>query len=106
MNRPSIENTLISAVLPVYNEAVVLHELFRRVSDAIARTGARQEIIFVNDGSRDGSTEILDDLAADQAQVRVLHLSRNFGHQAAVQAGLAHARGDAVLLMDSDLQDS
>jgi glycosyltransferase involved in cell wall biosynthesis len=106
MQRPPIHEVRISAVLPVYNEVGVLFELFRRVHDAIQATGARQEIIFVDDGSRDGSAEILDTLARDNPQVRVVHLSRNFGHQAAVQAGLAHATGDVVLLMDSDMQDA
>ncbi len=65
----------------------------------------RQEIIFVNDGSTDASPRVLDQLAERNPQVRVIHFSRNFGHQAAVQAGLAHAHGDAVVLMDSDMQD-
>jgi dolichol-phosphate mannosyltransferase len=60
----------------------------------------------VNDGSTDGSRSVLDQLAAKQSTVKIVHLSRNFGHQAAIQAGLCHARGDAVVLMDSDLQDS
>ena len=106
MSRPALNNVLISAVLPVYNEAGGLRELFRRVRDAIEKTGARQEIIFVDDGSSDGSAELLDNVAADHPQVRVIHLSRNFGHQAAVQAGLSHATGDVVLLMDSDMQDA
>jgi polyisoprenyl-phosphate glycosyltransferase len=104
--RRSPHEIVISAVLPVYNEAGVLPQIFRRVRQAIKSTGAQQEIIFVNDGSSDGSTALLDRLAEDNPQVRVLHLSRNFGHQAAVQAGLAHARGDVVLLMDSDMQDA
>jgi dolichol-phosphate mannosyltransferase len=106
MLRQALDKVTISAVLPVYNEAGVLGELFRRVRDAISECGARQEIIFVDDGSTDGSAELLDNLAADYPQVCVLHLSRNFGHQAAVQAGLAHATGDLVLLMDSDMQDA
>jgi glycosyltransferase involved in cell wall biosynthesis len=106
MPRPPLQQILISAVLPVYNEVGVLLQLFQRVRAAIQKTGARQEIIFVNDGSRDGSAEFLDKLAAEHPQVKVLHLSRNFGHQAAVQAGLAQARGDVVLLMDSDMQDA
>jgi dolichol-phosphate mannosyltransferase len=105
MKRPPLDQTLISVVLPVYNEAHVLAELLHRVDRALRNTGVRQEIIFVNDGSTDASPRVLDQLAERNSQVRVIHFSRNFGHQAAVQAGLEHARGDAVVLMDSDLQD-
>jgi glycosyltransferase involved in cell wall biosynthesis len=103
--RRSLEYSLVSVVLPLYNEAAVLDRLHRLVSEALDTCGCRHEIVFVNDGSTDGSDEILDQLAAEDPAVRVLHLSRNFGHQAAVQAGLTHARGDAVIVMDSDLQD-
>jgi polyisoprenyl-phosphate glycosyltransferase len=106
MPRPPVDAILVSAVLPVYNEVRVLGALYRRVRDAVDSCGARLEIVFVNDGSSDGSAEFLDQLAADHAEVRVIHFARNFGHQAAVQAGLAHARGDVVLLMDSDMQDA
>jgi dolichol-phosphate mannosyltransferase len=97
--------TLVSVVLPVYNEGEVLEVLARSVTAALDTAGCTGELIFVNDGSRDTSAAVLDRLAATELSVRVLHLSRNFGHQAAVQAGLAHARGDAVVVMDSDLQD-
>ena len=100
------EGMTISVVLPVYNEARVLPELLRRVGGALAACAADYEIIFVDDGSRDQSPRMLDQLAAADRRVRVIHLSRNFGHQAAVQAGLVHSRGDAVVLMDSDLQDA
>ncbi|MGH7127057.1 MAG: glycosyltransferase family 2 protein [Planctomycetaceae bacterium] len=103
--RPPLSECSVSVVLPVFNEAAVLDELTERVEDALRSCGCRYEILFVNDGSTDGSAERLDDLAATNAAVRVLHFSRNFGHQAAVQAGLSHAAGDAVVLMDSDLQD-
>jgi polyisoprenyl-phosphate glycosyltransferase len=106
MSRPALNQILISAVLPVYNEVGALGELFGRVHEAIAAAGAREEIIFVDDGSTDGSAEVLDSLAASYPQVCVIHLSRNFGHQAAIQAGLSRARGDVVLLMDSDMQDA
>jgi dolichol-phosphate mannosyltransferase len=104
-DRPAPCDTLISVVLPVYNEARILPELLRRVSRAAESCGSPYEIVFVNDGSHDQSPQVLDRLASNDPRVRVVHLSRNFGHQAAVQAGLAHTRGDAVVLMDSDLQD-
>jgi dolichol-phosphate mannosyltransferase len=98
--------TLISVVLPVFNEADVLGTLLGRLLAALEVCGADYEIIFVNDGSNDDSAARLDELARRHSCVRVVHLARNFGHQAAVQAGLVHARGDAVVLMDSDLQDA
>lgn len=96
----------ISVVLPVYNEARVLRELAARVSAACRALACDYEIVFVNDGSSDDSGELLDELAAHDPALRTLRLSRNFGHQAAVQAGLCEARGDAIVLMDSDLQDT
>jgi len=101
-----VNDVLLSMVLPVYNERHVLAELIRRVGESAQRCGCRYEIVLVNDGSHDGSSELLDQLAAADARIKVLHLSRNFGHQAAVQAGLSHASGDAVVMMDSDLQDA
>lgn len=105
-SRPPVADSLISVVLPVYNESGVLPELCQRLRAALTACRTTFELIFVNDGSRDGSAEALDRLARQFAEVRVVHLSRNFGHQAAIHAGLLHARGDAVVLMDSDLQDS
>ena len=102
-NRP--DDALVSVVLPCYNEAQVLRRLTDMVMRALVAHDERYEIVFVNDGSTDDSVEILDELAQANPAIRVVHLSRNFGHQAAVQAGLVHARGDAVVLMDSDLQD-
>jgi dolichol-phosphate mannosyltransferase len=92
-------------ILPLYNEAAVLRRLLQAVSGALEQTECRYEIIFVNDGSTDDSPAILDAMAAQNGQVRVVHFSRNFGHPAAVQAGLDLARGDAVVVMDSDMQD-
>jgi dolichol-phosphate mannosyltransferase len=103
--RPPSDQTLISVVLPLYNEVAVIRRLHEAVADALARCGCQCEFIFVDDGSGDGSDVLLDRLAACDPRVRVLHLSRNFGHQAAVQAGLLHAQGDAVVVMDSDMQD-
>ena len=99
------QETLVSVVLPVFNEVAVLGQLIERIDAAIAPTGYAHEIVFVDDGSTDGSGELLDDLAVDLPHVRVIHFSRNFGHQPALQAGLLRASGDAVVVMDSDLQD-
>ncbi|HUG91595.1 MAG TPA: glycosyltransferase family 2 protein [Planctomycetaceae bacterium] len=104
-SRRTLSRSLVSIVLPVYNEAAVLERLVEMIAVAVEPCGCRYEVLFVNDGSGDGSAALLDRLAGENPRVRVLHLSRNFGHQAAVQAGLAHARGDAVVVMDSDMQD-
>jgi len=103
--RPAPDRTLISVVLPVYNEQAAIDRLHREIATSIDRCGCQCEFVFVNDGSSDGSEQVLDRLAEMDSRVRVLHLSRNFGHQAAVQAGLLHAHGDAVVVMDTDLQD-
>ena len=103
--RPPVSDSLISIVVPIYDESGVLVEICQRLRAAMASCRTTFEIIFVNDGSRDGSAELLDRLAQQHHEVRVLHLTRNFGHQAALQAGLTHASGDAVVIMDADLQD-
>jgi len=95
----------LSVVLPVFNEVRVLLTLVERLVEAVADEAVGLELIFVNDGSTDGSGPCLDELADQHEFVRVLHLARNFGHQAAVQAGLIAASGDAVVIMDADLQD-
>ena len=95
----------VSVVMPVYNEVAILKELTDSVRAALADHCGAFEIVYVNDGSSDGCRELLDDLAADDDRILVVHLSRNFGHQPAVNAGLQHASGDVVVLMDSDLQD-
>lgn len=95
----------VSVVLPVFNEVAVLDRLLAEVVAALRETLLEYEIVFVNDGSTDGSAEALDRLAAQNSRVRVIHFSRNFGHQPAVQAGLLAARGSAVVVIDSDLQD-
>jgi len=96
---------LISVVLPVFNEAAVLQRLVAALQEALADGDVDYEAVFVDDGSSDGSAELLDELAALNPRLIVLHFSRNFGHQAAVQAGLESSRGDAVVVMDSDMQD-
>ena len=104
--RMAISEALISIVLPVFNEQSVLPQLLQAVEDSLQSAGCQYEIIFVNDGSSDQSGAILNELAELNSRVRVLHFAKNFGHQAAVQAGLLHATGDAIVIMDSDMQDS
>ncbi len=94
---------LISVVTPVYNEAETVAELHRRLASVLE--GHEHEIIFVDDGSEEPTRAALAALAAADPRTRVVELSRNFGHQAALTAGLDHARGDVVVMMDSDLQD-
>lgn len=98
-------NPELSVVLPVFTEEANLPELHRRLLAAVGGLGPRFELIYVDDGSSDRSLEVLRGLAGADPRVGVLALSRNFGHQVALTAGLDHARGDAVVLMDSDLQD-
>jgi polyisoprenyl-phosphate glycosyltransferase len=95
----------ISVVLPVYNNADCLPELYRRLVAALSTTGAEFELVFVEDGGRDDSWEVLEKLARTDARVKALRLSRNFGQHPATAAGLEHARGDVIVLMDADLQD-
>jgi polyisoprenyl-phosphate glycosyltransferase len=96
----------ISLVIPVYNEEDVVPTLIARLRDTLATLpGGPHEVVFVDDGSTDGTFDRLAAAAADDPRVLVVCLSRNFGHQAAICAGLDHATGDAVVVMDGDLQD-
>ena len=96
---------LISLVVPAYNEEEVLEAFHREVSEEIDRLPDDFEFVFVDDGSRDQTASIMRHLAARDPRVRAVILSRNFGHEAAIEAGLRAARGDAVIVMDADLQD-
>ena len=95
----------LSVVAPVFNEEKILPELYRRMSAALDSTGESWELILVNDGSRDRTPEIMRELHAADPRVKVLSFSRNFGHQVAITAGTDFARGDAVVVIDADLQD-
>jgi dolichol-phosphate mannosyltransferase len=95
----------LSLVLPIYNEEEVIPELHRRLQDFLASLNLDADVVFVDDGSRDGSLDLLRRLAADEPRYRILSLARNFGHQAAITAGIDYARGSAVVIMDADLQD-
>jgi dolichol-phosphate mannosyltransferase len=94
-----------SIVVPVFNELQILPELHKRVSAMMQELGETWELVLVDDGSTDGSTQGIRALAEEDAQVRPVIFARNFGHQIAITAGLDYARGDAVVVMDADLQD-
>ena len=98
-------DTLISIVAPFRNEEACLAEFYRAVRDVLAGIPAEYEFIFVDDGSSDRSVEIVVGLRRGDPRVRLLSFSRNFGHQVAIKAGIDHARGDAIVVMDTDLQD-
>jgi polyisoprenyl-phosphate glycosyltransferase len=95
----------ISVVVPLYNEQENVGELHRRLGLSLRTLGTPFEIVFVNDGSRDATARIINALHETDPHLAVVHLSRNFGHQPAVSAGIDHARGSAVVVMDGDLQD-
>jgi polyisoprenyl-phosphate glycosyltransferase len=94
-----------SVVAPIFNEKENLPEFYRRVREALDSTGDTWELLLVDDGSRDGSTEAIRELAEVDQRVRPVIFARNFGHQMAVTAGMDYARGAAVVIIDSDLQD-
>jgi dolichol-phosphate mannosyltransferase len=106
----SLENSTpsgpeLSVVVPLFNEQENLPELYGRVTRFLESRPISFEVVLVNDGSSDATAAIMEQLEASDERVRGIHLSRNFGHQAALSAGLDHARGRAVVVMDGDLQD-
>ncbi len=97
---------MLSLIIPVYYEEEVLMDSYRRMDAAMRATGHPYEIIYVNDGSRDGTMKGLRQLAKEHPEtVKVYSFSRNFGHQLAVTCGMDHAKGDALIIIDVDLQD-
>ena len=98
---------LLSVVVPCYFTEPTIDELYRRLKSVLdpLRPGLDHELVFVNDGSTDGTMAALGRLAATDTRVRALDLSRNFGHQVAITAGIDAARGDVVVVIDDDLQD-
>ncbi len=99
------EAVTITVAVPVYNEVEILPELYRRVREVMEGLGESWELILVDDGSTDGSTELILGLAEQDPRVRPVIFARNFGHQIAITAGLDYSRGRAVVVMDADLQD-
>ena len=95
---------LISVILPCYNEEGNIDEVYSRLTSVMQALGEDYELIFIDDGSTDRTLVKLTDLSTVDSNVKVVEFSRNFGHQAALCAGLDHSRGDAVIMMDADLQ--
>ena len=96
---------VFSVVIPCYNEEEVIMESYRRITAVMLSMGEPYELVFVNDGSKDATPALLNQLSDEDSSVRVLHFARNAGHQIAVSAGLDYAAGSAVVIIDADLQD-
>lgn len=101
----TIPKPLLSIVVPVFKEASILPTFHQRLSNALNKLSYLSEIIYVNDGSSDNSFSVLQDLQKQDASIGILDLSRNFGKEIALSAGLDFAKGDAVIVIDADLQD-
>ena len=96
----------ISIVIPMYNEHEIANMCYKRINEVIKQLNNYEyEIIFINDGSKDNTQLILEEIAKEDKNVKILSFSRNFGHQAAVTAGIKYVTGDAIVIMDADLQD-
>lgn len=96
----------ITVIVPLFNEEEVLKECYNRISNICnSIENYEYELIFVNDGSKDKTLNILEQIASEDKNVKVISFSRNFGHQCAVTAGLRYVTGDAIVIIDSDMQD-
>lgn len=96
---------VFSIIAPIFNEKGCFDELYRRISEVMDTTGEEWEFVMVDDGSSDGSTDLIRELAKKEKRVRPVIFARNFGHQIAVTAGLDYSRGEAAIIIDADLQD-
>ncbi|HEY8422044.1 MAG TPA: glycosyltransferase family 2 protein [Thermoclostridium sp.] len=96
---------LCSVVVPMYNEEAVVSETYRRLTEVMERTGYSYEIVFVNDGSRDNTAKLLNEICDRDKRVKLVDFSRNFGHQIAITAGMDYSSGQCVVVIDGDLQD-
>ncbi|OBZ10446.1 glycosyltransferase [Bacillus sp. FJAT-27264] len=94
-----------SIIIPMFNEEAVIQETYRRIKKVMGTTGEPYELLFVNDGSTDHCAEMIEEYSHWDESVRLIDLSRNFGHQVAITAGMDYAQGDAIVIIDADLQD-
>ena len=101
-----MKNKIIySVIVPVFNEEEVLYEFYKRLTKTMEELKEKYESIFVNDGSKDKSLEIMEKIHSEDERIKIIDFSRNFGHQIAITAGMDYASGEAVILIDADLQD-
>ncbi|HLV46718.1 MAG TPA: glycosyltransferase family 2 protein [Flavobacterium sp.] len=98
-------STILSIIIPIYNEEKIIPELYQRLTNAAKEITSDYELIFINDGSKDRSILELINLSQQDSKVYFINFSRNFGHQIAVTAGIDYCKGDAVVIIDGDLQD-
>lgn len=96
---------IYSIIVPLYNEELVINESYRRLKEVMDSTKENYEIVFVNDGSKDSTREIAEEICSKDENIKLINFSRNFGHQAAITAGMDLALGDAIIVIDADLQD-
>ena len=94
----------LAVIVPCYNEELVIAESYRRTREALHKLPVLTEIIYINDGSRDRTRLMLDEIAASDPQVKVIHFSRNFGHQPAVTAGINNCDADLAVILDADMR--
>ncbi|MFS1519159.1 glycosyltransferase family 2 protein [Bacillus sp. SCS-151] len=99
------EHVRYSIIVPVYNEESVIHETYRRLKEVMESTAEVYELLFVNDGSQDNTASIIKNFYEDDPSVKLINFARNFGHQIAITAGMDYANGDAIVVIDADLQD-
>src|SRR5689334_16872038 len=100
-----MKKSVISVVVPVFNEEAVIYESYSRLKGVLEGLDDTYELIFVNDGSRDATPDIIRSICDNDPNVRLIDFARNFGHQTAITAGMDYATGDAVIVIDADLQD-
>ena len=95
----------LAVIVPCYNEEAVIEESYRRTKEVLVKLPNPTEIIYINDGSQDKTRSLLDHIAATDPHVKVIHFSRNFGHQPAVTAGINNCDADLAIIIDADMQD-
>ncbi|WP_236894662.1 glycosyltransferase family 2 protein [Clostridium beijerinckii] len=99
------DKTVYSVIVPLYNEELVINQSYKRLKEVMDSTNESYEIVFVNDGSKDRTREIAEEICSSDENIKLINFSRNFGHQAAITAGMDLALGDAIIVIDADLQD-